>query len=483
MPTLRFALVSLAFAIPVAAPVAAQGTNMRLLANVVRFPGATAPTSNYSGVWGMVVNGRELAIVPARTGTLIYDCSNPSNPIEKGFIPGPGGTSMPYYWREANSYGNYAYISSEHGALQIIDLNNPDQPTLVTTFGQRSHTVSVDVANRRLWANGGSNPAGGCTIYDLANPASPQQLGTYGTAYVHDCLPLRGYSYLAQISAGNFRILDTRNFPTLTTLSTTQTPGQFTHNVWVDDDDRIAVTADENRGGCMTVYDVTNKLIPVQLATWCSPAGGTVHNVFFKGQVAHFSSYAAGYYAVDLSNPSNPQLIGGYDTTALTGNDYVGCFGAYPYQPSGVVYLSDMQSGFWIVEPTCGVPHLYGASTAGFNGVAPVMTYGGGFAQVGRTGYQLVARRLRPSTPIAMLIGTAAGSTSALGITVHVDLNQPYLLVTAGSDANGNFALSLPIANAAYLASRTLFAQVVSADPAATQGLAASQGFRVTICP
>jgi choice-of-anchor B domain-containing protein len=462
---------------------AAQGVNVRMRAHVLRFPGATAPTSNYSGVWGMVVNGRELALVPARTGTLIYDCSNPDSPVEKGFIPGPGSTSMPYYWREANSYGSYAYISSEHGPLQIIDLTNPDAPTLVRTFGPRAHTVSVDVANARLWANGGSSPGGGSTIYDLADPRNPVSLTTYGSAYVHDCLPLRGYSYLAQINAGNFRILDTRSFPTLTTLSTTTTPGQFTHNVWVDDDDRVAVTADENRGGCMTVYDVTNKSVPVQLATWCSPAGGTVHNVFIKGQVAHFSSYTAGYYAVDLSDPSSPTLIGGYDTSTLAGSDYAGCFGAYPFQPSGVIYLSDMQTGFWIVEPTCGVPHHYGASTAGTNGVAPVLGYAGGFARVGAAGFRLVARRMLPGTPIALLLGSAPGAVSALGITVHIDLAQPHLLLSAGSDASGAFTLNLGIANAAYLAGRTLYAQVISADPAASQGLAASQGFRITICP
>ena len=113
----------------------------------------------------------------------------------------------------------------------------------------------------------------------------------------------------------------------------------------------------------------------------------------------------------------------------------------------------------------------------------PLQWDGGGFAQVGRAGFVLVARRVRPSTPIALLIGTASSSVSALGITVHVDLSQPYLLVTAGSAADGTFTLNLPIANAADLAGRTLYAQVVSADAAAPQGLAASQGFRVTICP
>ncbi|HLU39334.1 MAG TPA: hypothetical protein VK081_08100, partial [Planctomycetota bacterium] len=207
-----------------------QGVNCRLLARMDKYPGATSPTNNYAGVWGLVVNGREIGVVPARFGTIFYDCTNPSAPVELGEISGAGSGSQPYFWREANSYGDHVYISSEHQQLQAVSLAT-GSPVLAATFGQRSHTLSIDRDNGRLWANGGSNPGGGCTIYDLtASLTAPPVLTTYRSAYVHDCYPYGGYTYLAQINNGNVRILDTRNFPTLTTASTTTTPGQFTHN-------------------------------------------------------------------------------------------------------------------------------------------------------------------------------------------------------------------------------------------------------------
>ena len=57
-----------------AAALTAQGQNVQLLAHVDRFPGGTASSNNYAGIYGAVIQGRELAIVTARTGTLIYDC-------------------------------------------------------------------------------------------------------------------------------------------------------------------------------------------------------------------------------------------------------------------------------------------------------------------------------------------------------------------------------------------------------------------------
>jgi len=462
---------------------ASQSVNARLLARVDKYPGAVSPRNNYAGIWGMVVNGREIAVVPARTGTIFYDCSNPSAPVELGEIPGPGSTSTPYFWREADSFGNYAYTSTEHGPLQAIDLTT-GTPVLASTFGVRSHSLSVDPSNGRLWANGGSNPGGGCTIFDLvANPTNPPQLATYRTAYVHDCQPNGDYTYLAQINSGNVRILDARSFPTLTIASTTTTPGSFTHNAWVNAEATLMVTTDENHGGCLTFYDITFKTAPVQLATFCSPTGATVHNAFIIGKVCFLSSYSAGFYAVDVSEPTTPRLICSYDTSPQTNNDYHGCWGCFPFQPSGKIYLSDMQTGFHVVEPTCGVPLQYGTATPGTGGRAPVVDYGGGFAQVNRSTFKLEVTDAAANAPFALLVGAASASTPVLGVTINVDLTQPYVLIAAAADARGRASLNVAIPNQANLGGGTIYAQAVTADAGGPQGLAASRGFRVTICP
>jgi choice-of-anchor B domain-containing protein len=469
----------LALAFSLTAALSAQGVNCRLLATRNPIPGGTPGNNNYAGMWGLLSAGRELAILPARSGTYVYDCTNPSNPVLLGSINGPSGGGG-IYWRESTNFGNYVYSGSEHGATQVIDVSGAT-PALLGTIGSNSHTVSVDAAARRLWVNGGAG--NGCRIYDLAVSATnPPQVAQYTQEYVHDCFPANGFAYLAQIFAGNVRILNTANFPTLTTVSTTLTPGQFTHNAWTNKAATVMVTADENSGGCLTVYDITNKATPIQLATWCSPAGATVHNVFLKGKVCHMSAYTAGYYAVDLSEPANPRLIASYDTSALTGSGYDGCWGCYPLQASGAIYLADMQTGFFVVEPTCGVPVDYGTGTAGTGGKVPALDYGGGFAQVGRSTFKLECTDMAPNAPLALIIGSAAATTPVLGITLNVDLASPYVQVVAGANAQGRLDVPLAIPNLVSVASSTLYVQVVTADAAGPRGLAASKGFRFTIC-
>jgi hypothetical protein len=142
-----------------------------------------------------------------------------------------------------------------------------------------------------------------------------------------------------------------------------------------------------------------------------------------------------------------------------------------------------MQTGFHVVEPTCGVPLQYGTGTAGTGGKTPAVDYGGGFAQVARTTFRLECTDAAANAPLALFVGSAAASVPVFGITLNVDLGQPYVQIVGGADPQGRFSVNVPIPNQANLAGGTLYAQVVTADGGGPQGLAASRGFRVTICP
>jgi choice-of-anchor B domain-containing protein len=467
-------------------PAAAQ--NIQVLAQVDRFPGGTQSTNHYAGICGTVSQGRELAVVPARTGTLFYDCTDPRQPVEVAFVPGPGPSGPGYFWREAAAFGRYVYISSEHGPFQVVDVQDPARPTLVGTFGGTSHTVSIDPATGLLYASGGAGR--GIVLHDLnQDPIQPPQVGRRSAPYVHDCLPVRGHVYTAQMFDGSFGIVDVSNPANLVTLSTTPTPSAFPHNVAVSDDDRLAIVTEERRGDCMALYDISNKAAPRLITRWCSPNGATVHNVFLAGKVAHLACYADGYWAIDVSDPSNPTPIGQLDTSAFRNNDYNGNWGCYPYQPSGVVYLSDMQSGFWIVDPGCGVPHHYGRATAGSGGIAPRIDYDGGHARVGNPTFALVGDQLLGGATAALVLGAAPGSTPLLGIELSIDPLAILDAVTttasgpAGAAGAGAARYPLAIPQDPGLAGAALHYQLITIDLGGPQGLAASGGMRIAICP
>jgi hypothetical protein len=76
-----------------------------------------------------------------------------------------------------------------------------------------------------------------------------------------------------------------------------------------------------------------------------------VHNVFWQGNLLHASYYHDGYWLWQLVPGGMMQLLGFYDTsTEPHTNNYRGAWGVYPYLPSGLVLVSDMQTGLWVLD-------------------------------------------------------------------------------------------------------------------------------------
>lgn len=436
-----------------------------------------AGSTGYAGVWGYAApDGREFAVVGSRQGTWIVETTDPRAPVERGFIPGPSST-----WREVHGYGHYIYTVTEAGGgVQIISLADPNNPVLVRTHTltgwNNTHTVSVDQGRGKLYCNGISGL--GMVIFDLLpDPTNPVRLANWTNAYVHDSFIQNGWAYLSCINSGQLRILNVNNFASLTQLSQTSTPLTFTHNAWVNSTDTICVTTDERSNGFLQIYDVTNKALPVPLGSF-SVAGAGIHNAFIvDDKVCHIAWYGAGYRGVDITNPNNPREIGYYDTA--------NAWGCYPFQPSGVVYISDIPSsgGLYCVKLTCGVPERYGRGTAGTVGVVPRIDWTGGYAQVANAGFKVEVKQARPNSAAILVLGAAQASLPVLGIELLVDVALPNVLINTSTSATGFASVPLPIPALANLGDSSLYAQWVVQDAAGPQGFAASRGSKITICP
>jgi len=304
--------------------------------------------SQYNSVWGYTApDGREYAIIGTTTGTAFYNCTNPSAPYLTGFIAGPVSV-----WREMKCWDQYCYIVTEGGGgMQIVNLVNPEAPALHSTWGANfwtnAHTISVDQDAGLLYVNGTN---AGMRIVNVANPTSPTLLATYTTNYAHDCHPQHGLAHLAEIYNGRYRILDVDSLPSMPSLDSIVTQGQFTHNVWANAIDTIACTTDENQGGKLGIYDISNPSNIVLRSNYTINSNSTIHNVHLRGNRAHCSWYTQGYVCVDISDPAAPALIGNYDTNSQTGNGYEGAWGCYPFAPSGIVYISDIGNGLYVLE-------------------------------------------------------------------------------------------------------------------------------------
>ncbi len=343
-----------------AASLSAQGVNCALL-------GTFNNHGPFNDIWGYTApNGDEYALLCTTTGTVVVDVTNPATPIERGFLTFGSST-----WRDCRTFGSYAYVVTEATAgFQIIDLSNPNSPTSLGAFGTsvsgNAHNICIDVGAGRLYLVGTSV---GTPVWDLnANPANPTYVGLASPSgssnYYHDLCVENGYFYGSMIYNGDLRISDTSTFPP-TVLSNTPTPGNFTHHAWPNAAGTLCVTADEVTGGVIRLFDITNKSNPIGLGTFTPNPAAVVHNAFIVGDRVHVSWYTEGYRCIDISDPSNPVEVASYDTWSGSSGGYNGCWGVYPFLPSGNILVSDRSSGLFIVRPSSASFSTFGQGCPG----------------------------------------------------------------------------------------------------------------------
>ena len=351
---------SILLATALATPLAAQGVNCALL-------GTFSNHGPFNDIWGYTApNGNEYALLGSTTGTVVVDVSNPGNPIERGWFP--FGSSS---WRDIRTYGNYAYVVTEATqGFQIINLTNPNSPTVTGVFGtgqsNSAHNVCVDLGAGKLYLPGSN---AGTPTWDLTtNPANPTYIGLAGNSgnsnYFHDLCVENGYGYGSMIYNGVARIWDMSTFPP-STLSNSGTPGNFTHNAWPNAAGTVMVTTDEVSGGVVKFFDITNKSNPIPLGQFTPNAGAIPHNAFIVGDKCHVSWYTEGYRCIDISDPSNPVEVASYDTWPGGSGGFNGCWGCYPFLPSGNILVSDRTTGLYIVRPSSASFTTYGQGCTG----------------------------------------------------------------------------------------------------------------------
>jgi choice-of-anchor B domain-containing protein len=336
-----------------AVPAGAQSENVNLLSTFD--PSGFA----YADMWGYDAGGTEIAILMDNDGTYFVNVTDPGNPVQVGFIDGVNST-----WRDAKTYDQYCYIVNEDGGgLQIVSLVDPLNPTLVGNFTAQfttAHNVWIDTELGLLFAVGSDFPSNETNVYDLdgdiiggASPTNPGWIFNFTSYYVHDMYSQDGVAYLGAVYDGLLVTADLTQLPgSMPVLGTIPTDDNFTHNVWTSEDGAYAFTTDETGGGHVTVIDVSDPANMVRVGEYVHPddPGSIIHNVAVKGDLLYAAWYRAGLEVVDISVPSSPQRIGYYDTSPASGSGFNGAWGVYPFAPSGAIYISDMESGLFVLE-------------------------------------------------------------------------------------------------------------------------------------
>lgn len=361
----------------------------------------TGSGEELNDVWGWTdpVTKTDYAIVGMFGGTSFVELSDPTFPKLVGYLP---THTTPTYWRDVKTYNNHAFIVSEaqsHG-MQIYDLTQ-----LATLSSLTSLTVTAHYSDRGLgqahnvFVNEDTGYAyvvgatmddkcsrGGLHIVDVRNPTSPVFAGCYAAdGYTHDvqCVVYDGpddrYDGREICFASNENrvvILDVTDKSDVTRLSSLSYPNRgYTHQGWLTEDRRYFLIDDEvdeymqETRTRTIVADVSDLENPVVVGEHKANNRAIDHNLYVVGDLVYQANYRAGLRVLDVSGvATDGRLVekAYFDVYPPDDNNqFNGAWGNYPFFKSGVVLVSGVEQGLFVLRVNTIFPDDGGASDDG----------------------------------------------------------------------------------------------------------------------
>jgi choice-of-anchor B domain-containing protein len=353
-------------------------SNVDLLSHL---PLAEIGGGNGNDIWGWTdpLDGKEYALMGRSSGTSFVDISDPLNPVYLGNLPTQTSNSS---WRDIKVYNNHAFVVSEASAhgMQVFDLTllrsvvNPPVTFTATAhyngFGN-SHNIAINEDTGFAYAVGTNTCSGGLHMIDISNPLSPTFAGCYtGVGYTHDtqCVIYHGPDVEHQGKEICFNsnettvaIVDVTNKAAPVLLSNTTYQGVgYTHQGWLTEDHAnflLGDELDELNGGHNTrtyLWNLDNLEAPFVIDTYTATTAAIDHNMYIKGNYVYQSNYRAGLRILDISGVAAGVLeeVGFFDIYPANDNpNFNGSWSNYPYFDSGVVIVSGIEQGLFVVQP------------------------------------------------------------------------------------------------------------------------------------
>lgn len=332
----------------------------------------TGVTQTANDVWGYVSpSGREYAIIGLRFGTAFVEITDPLNPKVLKTIPGSSST-----WRDIAVYDQYAYSVTEGGGgIQVIDLRKIDKGKVkianrVQDLGLETvHNITVDPDSGYAYLSGSNLARGGLVAVDLSDPAKPVvEAGNWTESYVHDVVtvtyskgPHAGreivYAFAGETGIAIIDVTDKANMFTVDVLTY---PGlSYSHSGAVDRKLKYLYANDELDELAGEVPNSTTYLFKIKdfenarlIKSFTSGAPTIDHNGFVRGNWLYQANYESGLRVYKIKRPKNPRQLAFFDTYPDADHpDFNGAWGVFAGYPSGVVVVSDIQRGLFVLLP------------------------------------------------------------------------------------------------------------------------------------
>ena len=321
--------------------------------------------------WGYVSpSGREYAIMGLNNKVAFIEVTDPNNPVILNMIPHLSST-----WGDIKVYRGYAYAVTETAGtgIQVIDMTQIDDGivTLVQTITNpsRAHNVALDTVNGFLYTCGTRGGSGTTLCFNLADPANPVQVGPASMTenYQHDGQlvtytsgPMAGRQIWYGFSEG--RGVDVYDFTDKQNpifLKRIVYPNMnYCHQGWISEDGKYLYVDDElDENGLQVdtrslIFNVEDPVNSYFVGTFSTNVPAIDHNQYIDDGFAFQANYRSGLRIFDVfANPIAPVQVGFYDTYPANDNrGFDGAWSTYPFFPSGYVVVSDINTGFYLLD-------------------------------------------------------------------------------------------------------------------------------------
>ena len=364
----------------------------------------------FNDIWGWTdpVTGVEYALLARFDGVAFFDLSDPENPSFVGMLPATPGTN-PSPWRDIKVVNDHAVIVGDsagpHG-MQVFDLSQlrdvTDSPAtfeptaLYDAFGSAHNVVVNDMSDHvyivgiqghqetpqtpGIWPEGlscGQGPH----IVDMSDPAQPTFAGCYNSSvrgYTHDAQCVRysgpdtryaGKDICFSSDATGGAITDVTNPASPEELGVFGYPNtNYAHQGWLTEDHRYFFANDEldERYQAVSstrtlIFDVQELDDPVFVGAWHGPTGAIDHNLYFHEGKLYEANYTAGLRVMDISydgelSPDAIREVAYFDVYPHSDEPYfAGSWSSYPWFESGIIAVSSMDYGLYILAPSLSV--------------------------------------------------------------------------------------------------------------------------------
>jgi choice-of-anchor B domain-containing protein len=333
-------------------------------------------------VWGWVdpETDKEYAVLAGAGGVRFFDVTKPTAPVYLGRMLGkPDGALI---WQEIEILNDHAYVVCDLSpcGLQIFDLSRLRgveaalpvwRPDVVVPVGP-AHSIASNPETNHIFLNGPAVVVGTPAIFDVSQPLVPVPVGVMADdGYTHDslCPTYRGVDERFR----DHEICFNFNEDTITVYDVTANPvtpeqiarvtyetASYTHSGALTKDQSYLISTDEGdevdhlRPSTLYIWDVRKLTAPKLIGKFVANSLSVDHNVYSEEDALYHANYVNGFRILDLSRAAEGKLreVAWFDTMPHSdAADYDGAWAAYPYLPSGIVLVGDMNGGLFILRP------------------------------------------------------------------------------------------------------------------------------------